>query len=570
MRAARWWLFAALLSLCPAAWAWEIASFETRVTIAEDATATVEETIVADFTGEARHGIYRDIPIHYSDRLGQHFVLRLRVRGVTNAYGQPWPYRLESSGRSRRIRIGDPDTTVTGEQTYRIVYDVERGAVRFFPDHDECYWNLTGNEWAVPIRRVRAELAVPMAATGVRAVAYLGFYGSTDTTPAEMRGLGRVVLEPSRGLQSYEGLTAAVAWDKGAVRPPTAWRVASWWLEDNWIYALPVLVLAAMLWLWHARGRDPRPVASQVVQYEPPKDLTPAEAGTLLDQHAHLRDITATIVDLAVRGHLKIQAAPGTWLSGSAYTLTRLEPGTNAWQTLKPHERLLLSGLFAGTAVRVQLSELKDVFYQQLPGIRDALYSELVTRGYLDSHPERVRRRYLIAGVILGIGLYHVLMVGMAWHQLPLGAILVVSLLSGIVVAAFSWVMPRRTLRGAHATDQLFGFLEFLRRADQDRLRRLNDPSLFERGLPYALAFGVVSQWARAFEGLYTQPPSWYQGDWDRFSARRFGDELDRSVRSMGQTLSSAPRSSGSWGGSGSGGGGFSGGGGGGGGGGAW
>lgn len=102
----------------------------------------------------------------------------------------------------------------------------------------------------------------------------------------------------------------------------------------------------------------------------------------------------------------------------------------------------------------------------------------------------------------------------------------------------------------------------------------MNDPSLFERCLPYALAFGVAEQWARAFEGLYTQPPSWYVGNGDGFSVSQFGRDLNHASSSMGQSFTSQPRSTSgsasSWGGSGFGGGGFSGGGGGGGGGGSW
>ena len=147
---------------------------------------------------------------------------------------------------------------------------------------------------------------------------------------------------------------------------------------------------------------------------------------------------------------------------------------------------------------------------------------------------------------------------------------LVAFVLSILIVIAFGQIMPRRTLKGADTVDRLLGFLEFLRRTDQDRLRQINDPTLFERWLPYALVFGVASQWARAFEGITTQPPTWYAGSWDQFSAGRLGRELNYASASMGQALSSQPRSASSWGGSGGGGGGSSGGGGGGGGGGAW
>ena len=566
------WLagLAAWLLLPAAARAWEISSFETRVDIHEDATATVAETIVADFDGEARHGIFRDIPTHYTDRVGQHFTLRLRVRGVTDEHGRIWPSRLESAGRYQRIRIGDPDATLTGRQSYRVVYDVQRGAVRFFPDHDECYWNLTGNEWAVPMRQARAEIRLPAEAAALRAIAYVGGYGSTISLAPTIASGGRVVFE-SGALQSYEGVTAAVAWEKGIVHPPAAAQVVWWWIEDNWVYGIPLLVFLGMLWLWNARGRDPRLPRSQVVEYVPPDGLTPAEMGTLMDQRADLRDITATVIDLAVRGSLTIQPIPGGFFGRHDYRLTCVK----AWQgdaTLEPHEQVLLNGLF-GTSkagVTVNLSDLENVFYQRLSAIRQALYRSLVGAGYLDGDPEAVRAGYLVLGGLAGAGIWVGLRVTQPWHQVLGLAPALASALSGLIVLGFRPFMPRRTRKGAEATDRIFGFLEFLRRTDQDRIRRINDPSLFERCLPYALAFGIAEQWARMFEGLATQPPSWYAGGWDTFSARQLGRDLNHMTSSMGQTFTSQPRSSGSYGGSGFGGGGFSGGGGGGGGGGAW
>jgi len=253
-------LFAWAAVLCPAtAQAWEIARFETVIAVHEDATATITETIVADFGTERRHGIFRDIPIHYTDRTGHHFTLRLRVRDITDGAGHRWPARLETSGRYQRLRIGDPDRTVTGQQTYRLVYDVQRGAIRFFPDHDECYWNLTGNEWAVPMRQVRAEIRLPAASGELRAVAFIGSYGSTTRLQEIDVAADRVIFDPGQPFGPYEGLTAAVAWEKHIVHPPSASQVLWWWLADNWVYGLPLLVWLGMGWLWWVRGRDPRP-----------------------------------------------------------------------------------------------------------------------------------------------------------------------------------------------------------------------------------------------------------------------------------------------------------------------
>ncbi|MBI3324347.1 MAG: DUF2207 domain-containing protein [Candidatus Omnitrophica bacterium] len=561
------------LALPPCARAWEIAEFRASVEVHDDSTASVTETITADFDGEPRHGLYRDIPIHYTDRAGQHFRLRLRVEGVTDEAGQERRWRLEPAGRYQRIRVGDPDLTVTGRQVYRIRYAVQRGAIRFFPDHDECYWNLTGNEWAVPMRAVWAEIGLPEGASRLRAAAFFGGYGSRDELrQIEIAG-SLVRFSPDHGLGPYEGLTAVVSWSPGVVHPPSPGQVLAWWLQDNWVYGLPLAALGVMLWLWRTRGRDPTPEPI-AVQYSAPDGLTPAEAGALIDQRVDLRDITATVIDLAVRGYLRIEPIEGALLGLHRvmdYTLESLKPWAKD-ATLKPHERTVLKGLF-GLQERTRLSDLSQQFYAQLPDIRSDIYDSLIKAGYFDSDPQTVRSVYVAAGVVLAVVLGLALHVTRSWHQIPPLATTIACALAGLVVVVFSPIMPRRTFQGARATDRIAGFLEFLRRTDQDRMRRMNDPSLFERCLPFALAFGIAQLWARAFEGIYTTAPSWYAGRWDQFSTTRFGYDLTHTINAMGQTFTSQPRSqgsSGSWGGSGFGGGGFSGGGGGGGGGGAW
>ena len=71
-----------------------------------------------------------------------------------------------------------------------------------------------------------------------------------------------------------------------------------------------------------------------MVQYEPPEDLTPAEAGTLIDNAADMRDITATMVDLAVRGYIRIEEREESKLfglmKGKEYVLHRLDPPAGA------------------------------------------------------------------------------------------------------------------------------------------------------------------------------------------------------------------------------------------------
>ncbi len=561
------YFFVLFILLFPSiAHAWEIQSFNTKVIVREDSTAFISETIVVDFQGEQRHGIFRDIPLHYVDRFGQHYKMRLRVLGVSNEAAQPWSYTLESPGGGYlRIRIGDADVTLSGIQTYQIFYEVQRGAVRFFPDHDECYWNMTGNEWAVPIHHAHGEIDLPKnLSSKPRVAAYVGSFGAKTPLESIQVDQNIVVFDVPYILSTYEGLTAAVAWDKGIVREPGRLQNIKWWIEDNWIYGIPIFILFGIILLWRVKGRDPEINQSTMVEYAPPQGLTPAEVGTLIDEKVDMRDITATVIDLAVRGYLRIES-----FEKNNYMLTSLKP----WEVdsdLKLHEKKILAGIFEVPLAAVTLAALDQVFYQYLDGVRSSLYNGLVKDGYFDSSPQTVRTSYFFVGILVGIGIFITLNALNSQLQMPAANFFIPSILSGLILMVAGRFMPRRTFKGAKLLAETKGFLEFLRRTDQDKIKRMNDPSLFERCLPYAMAFGVAAQWARAFEGIYTQPPQWYVGQWNDFSPMGFSHDLDRATSTMSQTFVTQPRSSSSSGFGSGGGGGFSGGGGGGGGGGAW
>ena len=84
-----------------------------------------------------------------------------------------------------------------------------------------------------------------------------------------------------------------------------------------------------------------------------------------------------------------------------------------------------------------------------------------------------------------------------------------------IPVFVFGALMPARTVKGARVREHVLGFEEFLDRVESDRFKRMiTSPEMFERFLPYAMAFGVERKWAKAFEDIYTEPPTWYVGAW--------------------------------------------------------
>ena len=189
--------------------------------------------------------------------------------------------------------------------------------MKFFEDHDELYWNVTGDEWDVPVANASAQILLPPGVTGVRTNEFTGGYGSRAQNAALKASENTVEVSMVRPLAFHEGLTVVVGWDKGFVKEPGTSELINQFLASNWPIFFPVPVFLLMFWLWSARGRDPR-VGPVAVQYTPPEGLSPAESGTLVDEMAAMRDITATIVDLAVRGYIVIEETEKIGSGGDA------------------------------------------------------------------------------------------------------------------------------------------------------------------------------------------------------------------------------------------------------------
>jgi uncharacterized membrane protein len=544
-----------------------IKRFDATITVERDAGLDITESITAQFTG-SWNGIYRTIPVVYRSPQGFNWTLRLELVGATDEAGHPLRVQASRERHYLKYKIWVPNAH-DATHTVTLHYLAYNG-LRFFEDHDELYWNITGDEWDVPLEAVAARIALPGAASGVRAIAFNGAYGSTAQDAQVTTSGTTVAMAMPRGLGFREGLTAVVGWDKGAVTEPTQAQRAAGFVQANWPLGIPVVVFVAMFLLWFRVGRDPSSLPV-MVQYEPPGGLTPGEAGTLIDGRVDMRDITATVVNLAVHGRLKIEEKEEPLFLGllkhKEYVFHRLEPG-GAAPPLEAHEESVLRGIFDG-AREARMSDLHNDFYQNLPDIRDGVYERLIQRGLYRTRPDRVRSRWMVAAVL-------VFMVGIAGVIFASGTttlaprtLVIAALASAAVVALFGLIMPARTVLGARTCERVLGFEEFLNRVESDRYARVvKTPEMFERFLPYAMAFGVERRWARAFENICHEPPRWYVGIGPgTFNSSAFSSRMSAFATSVGSSMGSSPRSSG---GSGFGGGGSSGGGGGGGGGGGF
>jgi uncharacterized membrane protein YgcG len=559
-------LSAALVLVGNPAWAQQreqkLKKFFSEIVLAPDGKVAVTEKITFRFIGGPWHGIYRTIPVEYVGPSGLNYSLFLDVQRISDEDGQPLRYESTRQRQYRKLKIFIPGAD-NSTRTVSIEYVVS-DALRWFEDHDEFYWNITGDEWDLPIESAGAHIVFPSNATGLRANAYTGAYHSKGREAvAEIAGTG-VDVATTAPLGIHEGLTVAVACDKGIFKEPSSLAKIGFYLRSNWPVAIPFAAFLLMFRQWWKRGRDPRlgPIA---VQYEPPDQLSPGEVGTVIDNSVDMRDITASIVDLAVRGFILIEQQTKDHLLGLTHSkeyLFHLKKARAEWTVLKAHEQQLLDGLFTtgNAGDTVSLSDLHNRFYQNIPGIKNSIFASLVGRGYYGKRPDSVRSNYIVFGfvagfILIGAGSWLARHSGMT--TLPF---LAAGLLTAAIICGFGWFMPARTQAGARALQGILGFEDFLDHVESDRFNRMiKTPEMFEKFLPFAMALGVEKNWSRAFQGIYTQPPRWYQGPYGPvFYPQLLVGDLNSMSTLAGTAMASAPRSAQ---GSGFSGGGFSGGG---------
>jgi uncharacterized protein (TIGR04222 family) len=561
-----------------------ILDYAVTLQIEAAGTLLVTERIAYDFGTAERHGILRDVPVRfrYDDRYDR--VYPLQVLEVSGSPGTPVQYTLEDVDDTVRIRVGDPDETIAGQHDYTILYRVE-GALNGFADHDELYWNAIGAYWEVPIEQASVTVRAPASID--RVACYVGPAGS-DRSCASSGIDGRTASFAATGLGPYEGVTVVVGFPTGVVPAPRPV------LEERWSLARAfsvtprtlgmaggVLVVALLVlgWLLGIVGRDRRPGESSaslggaVTEYVPPEGIRPAQAGLLMDEVVNPAAISATVVDLAVRGYLRIEEDPfDTDGDKPDWRLVKLKPADN---DLLEYERVLLEGLFGSRGGSVQLSNLEKQFYDRSELVRLRLSEDVVQRGWFIEQPDKVHQRWVVRGRVVTVA--GAALTALAAWQTHYGLVALPILLAGLALMLGARRMPRRTPVGVELLGRVNGFRAYLQTAGNDAAGPAQPLEQFSPYLPYAIVFGLTEQWTRplALVGAPPQTP-WYRGR-QPFSPDRFGSHLHRFSRSTAAILAASPPavsglSGFEWGssGSGGGGGGFSGGGGGGGGGGSW
>jgi uncharacterized membrane protein len=519
------------------------------------------------------HGILRAIPKSYKNHS-----LQLKINGVSSDSGAPTRYTTYASNGNTVLKIGDPNRTVTGPQEYTVDYTVNN-VIGFYKDHDELYWDVNGDQWQQQFQKVSVSVNLPAdLKLSQPPLCYTGIYGSaTQDCLASTKG-STLVAGTTQPLGPYQTLTYVASFDKGYFHPSKWYETVAEYKKPIGGVLLPLIVLGGSGWLyWWRRGRDAKGRGVIVPQYDAPDGLKPIEVGALMDFKVDSSDITATIIDLAIRRYLKIIEEKKDKLLRKDTLNYKLQLINADFSSLDKNETMLLNRLFPEAAVgaEVDISAQKNKLYTLVGKLNKAVESQLKQADYFRSKsatPNGKNGLKFLAGLALII-LSFILFGAYAWIGTISGAVI------GSLFLAF---LEARTAKGTAAKEHALGLKMYMETAEKDRLEKLQGPDakyaanaaapvktveLFEKLLPYAMVLGVEKQWSKQFESLYLEPPDWYSGNWNTFNAYYLASSLNSGVGSAVNSAFSAPSSSGS---SGSGGGGFSGGGGGGGGGGGW
>ncbi len=611
--------------------------FISRVTVNADGSLDVVEDISVIAEGrQIRRGILRDFPTDYRRPDGSRYRTGFGVTEVLRNGGKV-NWAVENIGNGVRVRIGDAGVLLQpGVHTFTIKYHVTR-VVGFFDTYDELYWNVTGNEWTFAIREAMSHITLPNGAVISKHALFTGRFGSTESnaTPGEVSGntFSAFVRET---LRPGEGFTVAVAWQKGLVQPPSQSDNVASWFADNAGYAILAATLFGtliyFLLAWNKVGRDP-PGGTIVPLFKPPEGLGPAGVRYVWKQKADDQAFAAALVDLAVKGRVKINN------NGDDFSVARLDdkgppltvsetalfnslPTTPLVLQNENHRSvsaarsqligsltdefkgtmfvknfgwfvvgallsvagLVLSGLsvpgedgqvllFAGVFAAIWWAVLLAVGYGAVQG----LFS---SRGFFGFVGSLFRILFLVPFALGGIGVPLLTVFQNGASRSMLLYILGAAIL-GVVNFVFLKLMPAPTPAGRKVLDQIEGFRMYLSTAEEKRLDALNPPEktpeLFERYLPYAMALDCENEWNKKFTAVLAAAaaagataPVWYGGSGSSWNSGGFARDLSSSLASSVSAAASPPGSTSGTGGGSGGGGGFSGGGGGGGGGSGW
>ncbi len=522
----------------------KINNFDVSIVAHIDGSMTVQENIDYDFGEDFRHGIFRDIPT-ISEVGDLYRVVDIDVENVKRD-GKDEKFEVDNTPEEVSIKIGDPEETIDGAHNYIIIYKVKNGIGSNYEDHDEIYWNATGNNWDIPIEKASANITTDFGVATNRAVCFTRSaefnaqfctFDASTFNPVTTTN----VMQPGEGLTVVYGFPANTFPDSILRKDKPFWDPDFLsFLKIYFVVWIGLNFLLAPYLLFRYFSNRPKTFEKVSVNFDLPKYnnklIPPAEAGIIDNTKLEQNDVIATIFDLAIRKYIKIEDVKidkKFQPDEKDYKIIKLKD----YGDLKEYEKTLLDRFFKDNN-SILLKELKTDFYLTFAKMEKEVYSSLTDDKFYVKNPKDTKATLLVFGIILLFG---------------------ANILLGPVLIFLSSVLNGRTALGDKFDAQVEGLKMFLKSVDRYHKFQSKNLITVEKYIPYAIAFGMQEEFMKQLKVIYPD----YQAGW--YSGNGFYHSYSGMYRSFSYNTTVAVGSS-----SGFSGGGSSGGGGGGGGGGSW
>ncbi|MDP2934813.1 MAG: DUF2207 domain-containing protein, partial [bacterium] len=480
---------------------------------------------------------------------------------ITDFYGNPLKYTTIRSVKDHIItwKIGDPNIAVQGENYYKIKYKV-KNAIRFDnTNFDELYWNLNGNFWDIQIDNFQAMIffSQEISEENSKVEYYTGSLGSKVKNLANYEWSKNILrFYSTQTLLEKQGITVSVTFPKNIFTPYKLsffdkYRDYLGWL--NIWYLLPVLVFILCFVLWKKYGDDPNLKKTIIPEFEIPENLSPVHMGGLMTNgRFNNKFITATIIDLAVRGLISIEEIEGGLLKRKDYGLKILKPDYKNNPQFVELEKIILKWLFMDSS-EILISDIKDTHLLERRKIFQKIGSMLKKNLLGKKLIEKSGLSYRVGFLVIGLIVY---LFATRLNFVPV-------VVSAIILIIFSFIMPKRTQKGAELNWRIKGFKLYMNTAEKYRQQFNEKENIFEKLLPYAILFGITKEWVKKMQDIYGEDyfrnyhPIWFMGAAiSSFDVNSFAAHLDGLSSSISSNVGGASGAGGSGGAGGGGGGG--------------
>lgn len=477
--------------------------FNVDVTVEQNGSLLVTETVAFTFVGDPFTFVFREIPIDLTDGIT---VLDAAVDGRS--------YPAGTNAGEVEVERGNPvrvtwhmEPTADNTRVFTLRYRL-LGVVQQSDNSDLLLYQPLPDEYEYTIGSSTTTITYP---AGVSLVDTPKVQAGT----AELTQSGNTMTFRSQNLGPDDTLVVSVPFAPGSViAAPPAWQADQMARRAQteatmlpWLALSGLILVAGMggLSAYYRRHRaDVR--ESGVVMYDPPTKLPPALAGALQTTavEADWSAALAALFDLAERGALEIEEIPKEkWYQSQEFVVRQMKRPSS----LRPHEAALLNLIFedkkGNPTTEVKMSELSArVTGKRWKTFKETVREELAQLGYLSDQRQQARQRLLVASLaIFFLAIASLVAVVFwldqlgAWVFAAVGAMVLIGLM-GIILS--SAIVPLND-EGARVASQWRDFKAYLQNVSKGKAA-MTRPDMFERYLPLAAGFGLLYTWAKHLE----------------------------------------------------------------------